>query len=63
MWTKGRSYVDMSVEVWTKVLTVWKRVLNSAEGSADLHGHALNYVEKSVELADKNVQLCEEKSG
>ena len=51
-------YVDKSNEVRTKVLNVRKRVLNSAEESADLHGQALNYVEKSVELVDINVELC-----
>lgn len=39
MWTKGRSYVDKGVEVWTKVL-------NCADESADLYGQALKYVEK-----------------
>jgi len=41
---------------------VWTRELNYAEEKADFYGQALNYVEKSVELVDKNVQLCGEKS-
>ena len=33
-------------------------MLYCVEQSADLYGQALNYVEKSVELVDTNVELC-----
>ena len=38
-------------------------MLNSAEESADLYGQELNYVrKKSVELVNKNAELCGGKS-
>jgi len=50
MWTKERSYVDMSIEVWTKVLTVWKRVLNCLDKVLTCGGQMLNYVDKSIDV-------------